>query len=360
MATISERYALSKPGSSKTTQHLTIDLRCSGIQYKTGDSLGIYPLNDPSIVAQILALLGASGEEWVVTKTGEELQFRQFLSCKANLHSCSRSLLRALTQDHQLDSLLEDKEASKAYLDKYHVWDLLKEHRAAISPQQFTGLLMPMLPRFYSIASSMLAVGEEAHLTVGLTEYDTHGHRRLGVASHYLCHLAPLHETVIPIYLQPSKEFTLPAQDDAPMIMIGPGTGVAPYRGFMQERMIRDAKGKNWLFFGERNRKTDFFYQEYWNELEARGFLRLETAFSRDQPHKIYVQHLLLQEGAEIYRWLQEGAYFYVCGDAAEMAKAVDETLHHIFQEHGGKDHAGAAEAVKALRREKRYLRDVY
>jgi sulfite reductase (NADPH) flavoprotein alpha-component len=366
LATITERYPLTKAGSSKETYHLVLNLRGSGIHYKPGDSIGIYPLNDPVMVSRILTSLEATGQEMVVTKTGEECLFRQFLSSKANLHHCSRALLGTLIEGiadpeekaKLKDRLeLENKDACKTYLEQRHVWDLLDELQTKISPQALTALLMPLLPRFYSIASSMSAVGEEAHFTVALTEYESQGHQRLGVASHYLLHLAPLHEPVVPIYLQPSKDFTLPAQDDAAMIMVGPGTGVAPYRGFLQERMIRQALGQNWLFFGECHRATDFFYEDYWVELETRGRLRLDAAFSRDQSEKIYVQHRLLAHGEEIYRWLQEGAYFYVCGDAEHMAKGVDQTLHVIFQQGGCRD---AAEAVKALRKEKRYLRDVY
>lgn len=369
LATITDRYSLTRPGSSKTTFHLVLDLRESGIHYKPGDSLAIYPLNDPIIVARILSLLGANGEERVMMKTGEELPFRQFLGAKANLHACGRSLFATLISGYpeggrrsEFDQMLfpESRDILKAYLEQYHVWDLLEESKATISPQVLTELLMPLLPRFYSIASSMNAVGEEAHLTVSLTEYESGGYKRLGVASHYLGHLAPLHEAVIPVYLQPSKDFTVPVDDGASMIMVGPGTGVAPYRGFLQERMVRNAAGRNWLFFGERNRETDFFYQDYWSELEIRGKLRLDSAFSRDQQRKVYVQHLLLERGDEIYHWLKEGAYLYVCGDAENMAKAVDETLQRIYQQYGGLDRLQAAEAVKALRKEKRYLRDVY
>lgn len=367
LAPIRERHSLTKPASGKMTTHLVLDLARSGIHYKTGDSLGVFPLNDPIIVGRILELVGASGEEEVMTKTGETLAFRHFLSSRANLDQCNRSFFSAIgacqTGENQkkiAELLAADKEHLKSYLTAYHVWDLLEEFPVKMAPQDLASLLMPLLPRFYSIASSMLAVGEEAHLTVGLTRYALNGRPRYGVASHYLTQLAPLHEPIVPVYLQPSKDFTLPEDKTAGMIMVGAGTGVAPYRGFMQERVLTGATGKNWLFFGERSRQTDYLYEEYWTELEARGKLRLDLAFSRDQEEKIYVQHRLLESGRDVYRWLEEGAYFYVCGDALSMAKAVEGALHTIICEQGGKSADAATERIKALRKEKRYLRDVY
>lgn len=370
MATLRERHSLSSSASDKVTKHLVVDLRGSGIHYKVGDSLAVYPLNDAAIVARILASLSATGDEVVIPKTGDALPLRQFLNAKANVQQCGRALLRLLAdrQQHdrkraELDHLLlpEHKEALTAYLEPRHVWDLLEEHSdAKISAQELTSCLMPLLPRFYSIASAMAAVGEEAHLTVALTEYEANGHRRLGTASHYLCHHAPLHEAVVPVYLQPSKDFTLPADVTAPLIMIGPGTGVAPYRGFLQERVVSGSMGKHWLFFGERRQLTDFYYEEYWREMEARGHLRLSLAFSRDQAEKVYVQHKLEAQGAEVYQWLQAGAYLYVCGDAHRMAKDVDQALQRVIVKHGNKTEAEAAEALKQMRKDKRYLRDVY
>lgn len=370
IATLTDRHSLTKSTSSKTTMHLVLDISGSDMRYKVGDSIGIYPLNDPSIVNRILKALDVRGDVSITTKTGVEMHLQQFLSSKANLHSCSTNLVRAIVQRQDnakkrgfLEQLLaeDQKDALKDYLEQRHVWDLLQENaEARLEPQELVGFLMPLLPRFYSIASSMMAVGEEIHLTVTLTQYETNAQRRLGVASHYLCHLAPLHEAVIPLYLQPSKDFTLPAEDATSIIMIGPGTGVAPYRGFMQERMLRGAVGRHWLFFGERHRATDFFYEEYWREIEARGQLRVDLAFSRDQADRIYVQHRMLERGAELYRWIAEGATVYVCGDASRMAKDVDQALQMIFKEHGHLDDQGASEALKNLRKEKRYLRDVY
>jgi sulfite reductase (NADPH) flavoprotein alpha-component len=370
IATLRERYDLSGPDSDKITKHLVLDLKGSGIHYKVGDSLAIFALNDPTTVNRVLKTLGATGEEIVIPKGGDPTPLRQFLSAKANLQHCGRSLLQ-LMETRQRDAqrqaalqmllLPENKEEMNRYLHDRHVWDLLDEQlEVRINPQELAGTLMPLLPRFYSLASSMMAVGEEAHLTIALTAYESNGRRRLGTASDYLCHRAPLYEAVIPVYLQPSKDFTLPVDDSAALIMIGPGTGVAPYRGFLQERVLRGATGKHWLFFGERHRLTHFYYGDYLAELESRGHLRLNLAFSRDQAHKVYVQHQLESHGAEVYRWIQDGAYTYVCGDAHRMAKDVDQALTRIIAQHGNKSDAEATEMLKKLRKDKRYLRDVY
>lgn len=370
MATLRERYSLSSSASDKVTKHLVVDLKGSGIHYKVGDSLAIYPLNDAKIVSRLLTTLSATGDEIVVSKSGDALPFRQFLNAKANLQHGGRSLLRLIAdkQSHdrkraELEHLLlpESKADFTAYLEARHIWDLLEEHSdAVLTPQELAACVMPLLPRFYSIASSMAAVGEEAHLTVALTEYESNGQRRLGTASHYLCHEAPLHEAILPVYLQPSKDFTVPADVTAPLIMIGPGTGVAPYRGFLQERVVAGATGKHWLFFGERRQLSDFYYEDYWHELEARGHLRLSVAFSRDQAEKIYVQHRLEENGAELFQWLLDGAYLYVCGDAERMAKDVEQSLLRIIATHGAMSDAEAADFLKKLRKDKRYLRDVY
>ncbi|MBA3816418.1 MAG: sulfite reductase, partial [Parachlamydiaceae bacterium] len=211
-----------------------------------------------------------------------------------------------------------------------------------------------------SIASSMMAVGEQVHLTVSELQYETNGHQRHGICTHFLCQLAPLKENVVPIYLQASNGFTLPADSSTPIIMVGPGTGVAPFRAFLQERVAQGATGLNWLIFGECHQAFNFYYEDYWQELVNEGHLRLDTAFSRDQEHKIYVQHRLMEHGAEIFALLQKGAVFYVCGDAHRMAKDVDAALHYIAQKYGELDEPAAKAFIKQLKAEKRYLRDVY
>jgi sulfite reductase (NADPH) flavoprotein alpha-component len=270
-------------------------------------------------------------------------------------------------QEKQPDPLLEDllaegqRERLLHYLHSHELWDLLLSHpRAAFTPQELADLLPPLLPRFYSIASSKQVVGEEVHLTVALTHFETREIRRHGVGSYFLCHSAPLGTRCVPTYLHPSNGFTLPSEEHIPIIMVGPGTGVAPFRGFMQERLVSGSKAKSWLFFGDWHKDFDFLYDDFWNHLSAIGQLKLECAFSRDQAEKVYVQHKMLENAGEIWSWLSEGAYIYVCGDAERMAKEVDQVLHHIVKEEGGYSEEAAKAFLKKLRTEKRYLRDVY
>jgi len=371
LATIKERYSLCKSGSKKNTQHIVIDLANSGITYRVGDSIGIAPRNDPILVQETLQAMKAVGDEIVIEKqSGNAWELRAYLTQKANLNDVSKKLLMELCQKQTnlskkafLEGLLEDsnKEALKQYLAEHHLWDFLMENAEAIfSPQELSQLFMPLLPRLYSISSSMKAVGEEVHLTVAQVQYESNGHFRRGVCTYYLCNLAPLHQPVVPVYIQPAHGFTLPENPEVPIIMIGPGTGVAPFRAFMQERISTQAAGKNWLFFGECHRHHNYFYEEFWQALSLQGKLRLEAVFSRDQESKVYVQHRMLEQGAELFRWLEEGAFLYICGDAQRMAKDVEIALAQIVQTHGGCDDLAAKSYIKRLRSEKRYLRDVY
>lgn len=371
LATIKERYCLCKPGSTKNTQHVVLDLKGSHLTYTVGDCIGIKPYHDDLLVDKTIQAMHASGTEIVHDKhTGEAFTLREFLTHKANISDVSKKLFGEICQRQhnpekkaRLETLLQEshKEQLKDYLNSHELWDALAENsEATFELQELCHMLMPLLPRLYSIASSMKMVGEEVHLTIALLHYDTNGHRRRGVCTHYLCELAPMHQPVVPVYIQPHHGFTLPDKGDVPIIMIGPGTGVAPFRSFMQERVALGATGRNWLIFGERNRATDFFYEEYWKGLTEQGKLILDTAFSRDQSGKVYVQDRMTEKGAEIYSWLKQGAHLYVCGDAAHMAKDVEAALHHIVQEHGGMDEHAAKLYVKQLRSEKRYLKDVY
>ncbi|MBA3958440.1 MAG: sulfite reductase [Parachlamydiaceae bacterium] len=371
LASIKERYTLCKPGSDKNTQHIVLDLKGSGITYQIGDSIGIWPVNDPETVSKTLTCMGASGDETVLDRHGEHSYvLRDFLTNKANITEINRKLVAEIgfrqtdTQKKtQLESLQEEsnKDTFKKYLTERYVWDLLHENPEVCFPvQELCNLLMPMLPRFYSIASSSHVVGEEVHLTVALLQYHTNGYQRLGVCTHYLCNLIPLNHAVVPIYIQPHHGFTLPEDTQTPMIMIGPGTGLAPFRAFMQERMFQKASKANWLFFGERHRATDFFYEEFWQDLVAQGALRVDLAFSRDQEYKIYVQDRMREHGEELFSWLEKGAFLFVCGDAHRMAKDVEAALLQIIQLHGKMDEATSRQYLKRLRTEKRYLRDVY
>lgn len=372
LASVKERYALSKPDSKKKTQHLVLDLRGSGLIYEVGDSLGVFPRHDPDLIAKTLNAVKATGEEWVVAKSsGALVKLAEFLSVKGNLTDISPKLVREVQarqtdpdKRHQLAKLLEEdnREALKAYLANHEVWDFLLMHaEVELTPQELADLLMPLLPRFYSISSSQRYVGEEVHLTIAPLEYEASGHKRRGVCTHYLCELAEIGNPEIPVFIQPSHGFRLPDDLHAPLLMIGPGTGVAPFRAFLQERILHyRAKGKHWLFFGEWNRAHDFFYEDDWRVFEKHGHLRLDLAFSRDQEEKIYVQHKMFEQGEELFAWLEAGAYLYVCGDAQRMAKDVEAALQAIIQEYGRGDLQGAKEYIKRLRQHKRYLRDVY
>lgn len=361
LSQLTERYTLTSELSGKLTMHMTLDLKGSGFNYRPGDSIAVFPKNYPEIINRTIEQLKDH------TDTPET---KDYLCEQADLMRCSKRLIQFLSE-HQsnktkksfLENLLlpESKEQLKAYLESHFIWDLLLEHQEVkLSLDELKPLLFPLLPRFYSIASSQSAVGETVDLTVALTQYTSNGHQRFGLCSHYLCGIAPLHERSMAIYHQPTRDFLLPDDDTLPIIMIGPGTGVAPFRAFMQERTYRKATGKNWLFFGEWREENDFYYQDDWKKLISEGRLRLDTAFSRDQDHKIYVQDRMKEQAKDFYSWLEEGAIVYVCGDASKMAKDVDRALHEIIQQQENCDEESAREYVKELRKNKRYIRDVY
>lgn len=370
LSKIKQRYSLCKQDSLKSTFHLVLDLEESGLTYEVGDSLGIYPTNDPFLVERTLQAIKADLGVKVKDKTGTEYPLRKFLTEKANITEFSKKLIQEIINrqvDAKKKSALEllFQENNRELLRKFHqdheVWDLLLEHpEVTFTPQELCDLLMPLLPRFYSIASSQSAVGNEVHLTIALTKYETQGIERLGVCSHYLCHLCPMGQPVVPIYIQQHHGFTLPKESDAALIMIGPGTGIAPFRAFMQERVQKRHKGRNWLFFGEWTRSKEYYYEEDWIRWEQEGNLRVDLAFSREQEEKVYVQHKMLEYGKEFFDWLQKGAYIFVCGDAKHMAKDVDAAIVQIIKTYGFLDDTGVKSYLKELKAEGRYLRDVY
>ena len=368
---IKERFLLTKKGSTKQTYHISLDIRGAALSFKSGDSLGIYAQNDPILVGHLITAMHASGEEIIIDpKSKTPITLRQFLSCKANLSRLTSSFLtlfyeheKAHDKKNQLMHLLQQDNRAllTQYLSMHDPLDLLREYKETKAPlQELCDQFGPLLPRFYSVASSQQAYPDEVHLTVALFTFNHAGEQRYGVASHFLCHLADVGTTEIPSYVQTSHVFHLPEDKDASIIMIGPGTGVAPFRAFLQDRMLENSNGKNWLFFGERSRKTDYFYQDYWEDLAAKGRLRLDLAFSRDQDHKIYVQQRMHENAQDLWRWLQEGAYIYVCGDAHKMAKDVDAMLQKIAIEQGAMSEDAAKAYLKSLRTHKRYLLDIY
>lgn len=368
---IKERFCLNREGSDKETYHLVLDLTSTPLEYEVGDCIGIYPSNDPLLVQTILSCFPSFETIEVHDREGKLFPFHAFLTHKANVTRVNRSLLELLLQKSlpsslysQLHFLLssEGKESLRAFLSEVEIPYFIKTiPPGTLTAQELCSHLAPLMPRYYSIASSRHLVGNEVHLTVGVPRYQLQGNDRVGVCSHFLCHLAPLNEPIVPIFLHKARDFLL-AQEalTAPLIMIGPGTGIAPFRAFLQERMVKNPLAKNWLFFGERRRNFDFYYEDYLTSLSSKNLLRLDLAFSRDQVEKVYVQHKMQQSAQDLWQWIQEGAYIYVCGDASRMAKDVDATLHSIACQEGSFSEKESKEFFKSLRQNKRYLRDVY
>jgi len=366
-AGMKDRYNLCSKDSNKETYHLILDISESGLVYTVGDCLGVCPENESSLVNALLLALQVPGNEKVTDKkTQEVLTFSEYLSRRANLATVTKKFFAKLVdwaevKEPLIQKLEGDPELLRAYLGERDVLQLVLESGPLkIEPQEFVDLLMPLLPRFYSIASSLKAHPGEVHLTVARVTYQSFERSINGVCTYFLSEAVPFDHPVVPIFLHPHSGFTVPENPDIAMIMIGPGTGVAPFRAFMQEREMTGATGKNWLFYGDWFSDGTFLYREYWERLERRGTLKLDLAFSRDQAEKIYVQHKMLEKGKELYDWLEEGAILYVCGDAKKMARDVEATLLRIIAEHGGKTEEEAKEYVKRLRKEGRYLRDVY
>ena len=350
-------------GSDKETRHFEISLQGSGLSYEPGDSLGVLPFNCPKVVEDLMEATGFTGSEEI--KIAEEtICLKDALTSRYACTVLSKIQIKKfneLAQVSALDDLLkiENKEALIEYMWGRELIDLFKEYpQGEISVENFVGLLRPMPPRLYSIASSLTAHPEEVHLTVAVVRYDTYGRKRKGVCSSYLAERVG---DSIPCYFHPNKNFKLPDDTEKPIIMVGPGTGIAPFRAFIEERKATGATGKNWLFFGDRSQKTDYLYGNEWESYHKDGLLnRLDLAWSRDQDKKVYVQHKMLEKGAELWNWLNNGALFYVCGDASRMAKDVDQTLRAIAQEQGSMSEENSAIWVKSLQKEKRYLKDVY
>jgi len=356
---------LNGAGSAKDTRHLIISLAGSGLQYLPGDSLGVHAQNCPELVDRVLELLGASGDEAGTGADKQERSLREALLC----HEISRvpkPLLRVLAErvDDAALAAMQGKDGRSElteFCNGRDVVDVLERWpQHGLAPQELVGALRKLNPRLYSIASSLQAHPDEVHLTVGVVHFEAHGRLRKGVASTWLGHRVDA-DSPLPCYVHSSKSFKLPDDDDLPIIMVGPGTGIAPFRAFLEERRARGAQGRNWLFFGDQHRATDYLYAGEFEAMHADGLLqRIDLAFSRDQEHKVYVQHRMLEASAEIWAWLQEGGYFYVCGDATRMAKDVDQALHQIAVQEGGMDDDAAKDWIKKLRKDKRYQRDVY
>jgi sulfite reductase (NADPH) flavoprotein alpha-component len=360
---------LSGANSQKETRHHEISLSGSDLAYEVGDSLGVFASNDPLLVQELLTTIGASGEEVVTSHDGIQKSLREALWKDYIITTPSKEFLAAVVskagvEAEHLAALTGDatkKKELEAYLWGREIIDfLLTFPRMTFTPDEFAKSLRKLQPRLYSIASSQKAVGEAVHLTIATVRYETFGRKRNGVASTFFADRTPP-EVPVPVFVHTAKHFRLPEDPATPVIMVGPGTGVAPFRAYLQERKAIGGGGKNWLFFGEQRRDSDFLYESELLAMQKDGTLtQLDLAFSRDQAEKVYVQHRMKEASRELYAWLEEGAHFFVCGDGERMAKDVDAELHAIIQREKGCSVEEAAAYIDALKKTKRYKKDVY
>ncbi|MGY3570866.1 assimilatory sulfite reductase (NADPH) flavoprotein subunit [Vibrio paucivorans] len=361
-ATLLTSQKITGRDSGKDVRHIEIDLEESGITYQPGDALGVWYENSSDLANEILAKVGLSGVESVEVD-GESLSIHSALVSKYEITTSNPQLVTKfaeLSGSKKLQKLVEDKDKLREYAGNTQVVDVIAEKKTKLSAEELVGLLRRLTPRLYSIASAQSEVDEEVHLTVGLVEYQKGDSTRYGGASSYLAQR--LEEGgEVKVFIENNNNFKLPQDDSVPVIMIGPGTGIAPFRSFIQERDNRDAEGKNWLFFGDRTFTQDFLYQVEWQKYLKSGLVnRLDVAFSRDQHEKVYVQHRILEQAEQVWQWIQEGAYLYVCGDATRMAKDVHEAFIAVAEQEGKMSRDDAEEFINNLRKEKRYQRDVY
>ncbi|OQK17163.1 CysJ [Methyloprofundus sedimenti] len=356
---------LTSPDSSKEIRHYEISIADSGLSYEAGDALNVVPVNCPELVADIIKAIGCSGDEEEPV-SGVLMPLSEALREHFEIKLPSKELLNEIAKrsgDQELNNLLatDDKDQLTKYLWGRDTLDLLLQFPAMqFSAAEFLALLKPLQHRAYSISSSGKANPETVHLTISSVRYNSFNREHKGVCSTYLADIAD-DNSAVRCFFSPNKVFRVPEDNDLPMIMVGPGTGVAPFRAFLQEREFRKAKGLNWLFFGDRNADKDFIYRDEIEAMQLHGVLnRLDLAFSRDQEEKIYVQDRMREKGAELFALLEQGGYFFVCGDAYRMAKDVDKALHDVIAIHGDLSEEQAAEYVNQMKKDKRYVRDVY
>jgi sulfite reductase (NADPH) flavoprotein alpha-component len=358
-------YDLNKAGSVRETYHVELSLKDSGLEYQVGDALGVLSHNPAQVVDEMLPLLPFNVKDEVPLPNGDEAPLREALITSYDIRSLNKKLLQAWSERSGspfLRALVESgsREEIEEFCWGRELIDLINDHPADFGDgEEFVSVLKKLQPRLYSIASSPNAHPGEVHLTVAIVRYNTHGRDRGGVCSTYLADRVG--DVCAGVFVHNNKAFRLPEDVTKDVIMVGPGTGIAPFRAFLEEREVSRASGRNWLFFGNPYRATDFIYEDEINAWVENGTLsKLDLAFSRDQEQKIYVQDKMLEAGAELWEWLQGGGYFYVCGDASRMAKDVDKALHTIAQTHGGLSEEEAVDYFKNLKKEKRYARDVY
>jgi sulfite reductase (NADPH) flavoprotein alpha-component len=361
-ATLAVNQKITGRDSEKDVRHIEIDLGDSGLRYQPGDALGVWYQNDPALVKEIVELLWLKGDE-PVTVDGKLLPLTEVLQWHFELTVNTANIVEnyaTLTRSETLLPLVGDKAQLQHYATTTPIVDMLRFSPAQLDAEALIGLLRPLTPRLYSIASSQAEVESEVHVTVGAVRFDVEGRARAGGASSFLADRVE-EEGEVRVFIEHNDNFRLPANPETPVIMIGPGTGIAPFRAFMQQRAADEAAGKNWLFFGNPHFTEDFLYQVEWQRYVKEGVLnRIDLAWSRDQKEKVYVQDKLRQQGAELWRWINDGAHIYVCGDANRMAKDVEQALLEVIAEFGGMDVETADEFLSELRVERRYQRDVY
>lgn len=363
-ATILANDRITGRGASKDVRHIELSLEGSGLEYEPGDALGVWHENPAEVVDSVLAALGASGDV-SATVDGEQRTLRDWLARGREITRLTRPFLVQHAQRSGSAELAEilavgHEDRLRGILKTLQLVDVLRRYPASWEPDALLQALRPLAPRLYSIASSRAAVGEEVHLTVAVVDYEQDGERRLGAASAHLAELTG-EDAKARVFIEPNERFRLPADPASDVIMIGPGTGVAPYRGFLQQREAQGATGRNWLVFGARHFESEFLYQVEWQDAARKGLLqRMDVAFSRDRTPRAYVQDRLREAGAEVFAWLEGGASLYVCGDADQMAPDVHAALVEIVATHGGRDREAAEAYVRRLADDRRYLRDVY
>ena len=362
-ATLSVSQKITANDANKDVRHIEIDLADSGIHYAAGDALGVWFSNDEALVAEVLGLAGLSGDETVSLANGQSLSIKEALTFHDELTQNTPQFIKGyaeLSQNAALLQLIQDTTALQAAVDCTPIAGILHDYPHAISAEQLHGLLRPLTPRMYSIASAQAEVETEVHLTVGRVAYEHHGQAYTGGASGFLSDRVE-EGGEIKVFVEPNKNFRLPENGDTPIIMIGAGTGVAPFRAFIQQRDNNGDAGLNWLVFGNQKFTDDFLYQAEWLQYRKNGLLnKVSTAWSRQGKEKVYVQHKLRENAADVWQWLQNGAHVYVCGDALKMAKDVEQALLDIIAEHGNMSPDDADEYLSELRENKRYQRDVY
>ncbi|MEP9891851.1 NADPH-dependent assimilatory sulfite reductase flavoprotein subunit [Klebsiella sp. GG_Kp171] len=361
-ATLSVNQKITGRDSEKDVRHIEIDLGDSGLRYQPGDALGVWYQNDPQLVKELVELLWLKGDE-PVTVDGKTQPLAEALEWHFELTVNTATIVEnyaTLTRSESLLPLVGDKAQLQQYAAETPIVDMVRFSPAQLDAEALIGLLRPLTPRLYSIASSQAEVESEVHVTVGVVRYEIEGRARAGGASSFLADRVE-EDGEVRVFIEHNDNFRLPANPETPVIMIGPGTGIAPFRAFMQQRAADGAQGKNWLFFGNPHFTEDFLYQVEWQSYVKEGLLtRIDLAWSRDQQQKVYVQDKLREQGAELWRWINDGAHIYVCGDANRMAKDVEHTLLEVIAEYGAMDAEAADEFLSELRVERRYQRDVY